>query len=616
MLLWLLWACGLSAWAQAPAPARCPVEVIAAHAAEATADGGRPAAADWRPVTLPDEWNRRYPDAPASSVWYRVEWRRACSGSGAPPVALLLSSVVLAGEVYVNDHYLFSDEHLSEPLSRSWNMPRNWVLPDAWLHDGMNTLWVRAVSVPGQDLGLGPVILGDPRDIQRQHDRHQWRYRTLFAISAIVSAVIGVLFFCLWIVRRDQRFYGWYAASSLFWVVFIANVLATSPWPLSSSLMVARVNTMALLLSATCFCLFTWRFAKQVLPRLERALWTVTAALLVVLAGVPDAYTGCAQRIGFSAASAIFLLNCVQFLFHAWRTRRREHGWLAVCLLVLPVAALHDLLVLTGFVHASPVFPYANIVNTLALSAILGLRHARNLRRIERFNQELAEGIEQARSEVARSLERDHALTLANTRLQDRLQIAHDLHDGLGGAVFHMMASVEQGAGPLPRPQVLSMLKFIRDDLRHTIDSNSSAHVSVPAIPQEWIAPLRHRYTTLFDEPGIASEWHVPPSWRTPPNALQYLALTRLVEEALTNVIKHSRARRVRLHLAQSEPHALALEIEDDGVGFDVAAVRQADISTGIRSMSVRIASVGGTLDVQSEPRRTVLTVRMKLSPP
>jgi signal transduction histidine kinase len=82
----------------------------------------------------------------------------------------------------------------------------------------------------------------------------------------------------------------------------------------------------------------------------------------------------------------------------------------------------------------------------------------------------------------------------------------------------------------------------------------------------------------------------------------------------LTNVIKHSRARWVRLRLDLRHKEALVLEIENDGVGFDVTAVRQADISIGMRSMSVRIARVGGTLEVTSRPGRTVLTVRLTLS--
>jgi len=92
--------------------------------------------------------------------------------------------------------------------------------------------------------------------------------------------------------------------------------------------------------------------------------------------------------------------------------------------------------------------------------------------------------------------------------------------------------------------------------------------------------------------------------------------MTRLIEEALTNVIKHSQARHVRLAFEQPEPDELVLEIEDDGVGFDVPAVRASGLGIGMRSMSARIARVGGTLAIDSRPGRTVLTARLALGQP
>ncbi len=206
------------------------------------------------------------------------------------------------------------------------------------------------------------------------------------------------------------------------------------------------------------------------------------------------------------------------------------------------------------------------------------------------------------------------AQKLSNVRLQERLSLTQDLHDGLGGALVHMIASVEQGSGPLGRPQVLSMLKLIRNDLRQTMDSNSSAQVRVPASPQEWLAPLRHRFNNLFDALDVTCDWQFAKSWRIPPNAPQYLAMTRLIEEALTNVIKHSQARHVRLSFQELESNELVLEIEDDGVGFDVSEVNASGLGIGMRSMSVRIARVDGLLTIDSRPGRTVLTARLTLN--
>lgn len=624
VVLWLAWCCA-AAGAQAPAPelaadaAACRIERLSTRVVQSPADGARPDdAAPWQPVAaLPDDWSKRWPGY-TGTVWYRIDFRRDCDDAAATATpraqtALAIDFIVMAGEVFINDDRLWRDARLAEPLSRSWNTPRIWRLPESALHAGVNTVWVRVVGTAQQTPGLGPVHLGEPQALQQLHDSQWWRHRALFAVNLIVSSVLGAVFFCLWVTRRTQSAYGWYALMALLWGLFISNVLVTTPWPFSTTLMAMRANSMALVLYIACFCIFIWRFGGQVLPRVERALWLLSTALLALLALVPDAFLAEASVVIAVTVAALYVVNCLQFAWHAWRTREREQVLLALSLLVFVGAIVHDLLFMLKVIAGlTPFTPYTSIASLFCLSAVLALRHARSVRRIERFNDELAEGIARARSELGDTLEREHALALTNNRLQDRLQIAHDLHDGLGGSLVRMMALVEQAEKPLQNQQVLSFLKLIRDDLRQTIDSGSSAGVQVPVTPQAWIAPLRHRFVQLFDELGIDSQWTFPPQWRMPPDALQCLALTRLVEEALVNVLKHSRARRVQADLQQTRSGRLQLCIEDDGVGFDVEAVRQAGISVGMRSMQARIARVGGTLEVVSRPGRTRLTIQLE----
>ena len=154
---------------------------------------------------------------------------------------------------------------------------------------------------------------------------------------------------------------------------------------------------------------------------------------------------------------------------------------------------------------------------------------------------------------------------------------------------------------------------MLRDDLRQMIDNGSSAGAPVPETPVQWAAPLRHRFTRILDEMGVTSRWDMPPQWQGRPSALQCLGLTRLVEEALSNTIKHSRARQVRVQCTQPQPDVLCLRIEDDGVGFDVQAVQHAGLSVGMRSMAARAERMGGTLEVVSGASGTVVRLEMPL---
>jgi signal transduction histidine kinase len=77
------------------------------------------------------------------------------------------------------------------------------------------------------------------------------------------------------------------------------------------------------------------------------------------------------------------------------------------------------------------------------------------------------------------------------------------------------------------------------------------------------------------------------------------LCLFRVVQEALQNAIKHSRARRVSVDL-RGGPDGLHVTVADDGIGFDVHMTWGKGL--GLVSMRERLDPLGGTLDVRSKP--------------
>jgi PAS domain S-box-containing protein len=84
------------------------------------------------------------------------------------------------------------------------------------------------------------------------------------------------------------------------------------------------------------------------------------------------------------------------------------------------------------------------------------------------------------------------------------------------------------------------------------------------------------------------------------------IACFRVVQESLTNVVRHAAARHVWIELSQSE-NVLELVVRDDGVGFDVARTQEQAArrgSLGLLGMAERVQLLGGTLHVESEPGR------------
>jgi two-component system, NarL family, sensor kinase len=77
------------------------------------------------------------------------------------------------------------------------------------------------------------------------------------------------------------------------------------------------------------------------------------------------------------------------------------------------------------------------------------------------------------------------------------------------------------------------------------------------------------------------------------------LCLFRVVQEALRNIVKHSAATHASVQLLGHE-QGLSLLIVDDGIGFNVHRVPSDGL--GLLSMSERVQSVGGRLDIRSQP--------------
>jgi signal transduction histidine kinase len=111
----------------------------------------------------------------------------------------------------------------------------------------------------------------------------------------------------------------------------------------------------------------------------------------------------------------------------------------------------------------------------------------------------------------------------------------------------------------------------------------------VPAL-ERLVEGIRERSGISIDfEAGLLTE-------RLPSEA--ETALYRIVQEALTNILKHAEARHISVSLAR-KPGSVTAVIEDDGRGFDPA--RRVE-GLGLLGMRERIALIGGRVAVESRP--------------
>lgn len=190
-------------------------------------------------------------------------------------------------------------------------------------------------------------------------------------------------------------------------------------------------------------------------------------------------------------------------------------------------------------------------------------------------------------------LEERDRLSAALGASEERLRLSRDLHDGVGGSVAALVLQAQvlaaQAEGPARErgrhlletaSEALSELRGSLRLLRGEFDLLSAAERHCARLGAS--TGLEVRFV------GGGTPCDLPPE--------DQLSVFRILQEALVNVVRHARARKVEVSFASGDGGAV-LEVRDDGVGFE-GAPREG--SYGLRGFEERARGLGGTLAVES----------------
>jgi signal transduction histidine kinase len=214
---------------------------------------------------------------------------------------------------------------------------------------------------------------------------------------------------------------------------------------------------------------------------------------------------------------------------------------------------------------------------------------------------------------IRRSVEADRLRSAIAAADAERRRWARELHDqtlqALGGLRV-LLASAQRRSEALANEPALSQaiedieleienLRAIITDLRPSLLDDLGLLPAIKALVE------RRRENGL----EIASELALPDPERGGEGLAPELETTvyRLVQEALTNVVKHARASTVRVSVGLADGE-LIIEVKDDGVGFDPSAQTA---GFGVFGMNERVYLAGGTLELTSDPTGSLLRARL-----
>jgi signal transduction histidine kinase len=224
------------------------------------------------------------------------------------------------------------------------------------------------------------------------------------------------------------------------------------------------------------------------------------------------------------------------------------------------------------------------------------------------------EQLQQSQDGLRASQERYRSLSrrLLEQQEQERSALARELHDQLGQSLVAISLNLQAIQGelsPASRARVPESMRIIKEMFEQV---QTLAFELRPSLLDDFglVEALRNLVTRHGERAGVRASFAAVPADARAPVEIE-TACFRIVQEALSNVARHARARHVDVTLT-AQHSTLDVTVRDDGVGFDVAAVRT---GLGLMGMSERADFVGGRLDIESAPGAgTSLRARFPLS--
>jgi signal transduction histidine kinase len=201
----------------------------------------------------------------------------------------------------------------------------------------------------------------------------------------------------------------------------------------------------------------------------------------------------------------------------------------------------------------------------------------------------------------------------------ERRRIARELHDETGQALTALLVGLRAIEEQALTVDVHTTAQRLRSVAAQTVDNvGRLARGLHPAVLDDrGLAAAARRHVNDFAKSfGIAVDLRVERGVSRRPSPLVQTTMYRILQEALTNVARHARAKVVGVVL-RHEGTMLELVIRDDGVGFDSAAALKRASGLGLHGMQERVALLGGSVEIASRPGQgTMIRARIPAPPP
>lgn len=558
-------------------------------------------------VGLPDEWSRSHPGY-EGSIWYRVHFDTPIQPSTDKLLAAYIERACSNVEVHLNGQLLYRGGRMVEPVARNCDQSHVVPLPSFLLRTGANQLDLKVTGYPIDRVtarqragGLDEVRVGPLQDMQRMHQDHEFWSNTVSQVIAGILVVLGL--FALGLAWVRQLSYLTY-----FGLLTIGWSLMTGRWWINE-LPVSNISTEVLIAMMfapmTAFAIkfllgysghgMRNRKARDLTRQVNALLWAQCLLLPISLWLVGSNGLFLVARLWYVLFALELFAAIGYFLWHSGRTRKPEFWLMSVALGVVSAVMGIELSFQNGLLRVWGV--HVTYFVMPVLYSVVAVRliqvYAGALKTAEGARNQLEKRVQEISGEIERNFNQIAELRVEQIAEKERKRIAADLHDDLGAKLLTIVHTSDND-------RISTLAREALEEMRLSVRGLTGR----PMVLSDALADWRAEVVSRLGQAGIEIEWRNSiDEVEEPLSARTYVQTTRIIREAVSNIIKHSQASHVVIHTdVHLEHHDFLLVIQDNGKGIPMELDGRLDRGHGMTSMKHRAKQLSGQCLVESGP--------------
>lgn len=513
---------------------------------------------------------------------------------------------------YPNGIVIGNSGSMADPIARNKHRPLLYPLYQPVLQAG-GTLPIEVVSPRAKTLMLEEVYIGPAAELETAFKYNNLIRQNLVKMLVATLWIASLLIGSIWLFYPSRKEYLWYSIGTALWATHSYINLIVRDVPVRDAVWAALIPLLIGLsvLSMVTMVYYYMPVGASGQRRHKRPLLYLWAGVLLLATPLffltYDLELQARYQIFWHGLLALMFSMVLAYVINLyWERQTTKRLLFVLCGFAMLVFGLHDALVQSEPTSTRPyLLHFAAMLTLLTQYFLLVRRFVSSLRETQYYAHHLEELVDEREQELEANYQKIRVMEQEKAVVDERERIMRDIHDGFGGHLVSTLAMLEHPDTHIP--VIKENIQDALNDLRLVIDSLDFDSQDITTA----LGMFRSRNSRKIKQAGFELRWAVE-DIATPVGfgAEKTLQLLRIVQEAITNAIKHSGGNTITVSTGTDADNNSFIQVEDNGRGIPMTY----QPGKGLASMRKRAANISAALDIHPHPSGTGTRVRICLT--